>query len=176
MIVETEAYLGVGDRAAHTWKGRRTERVAPMWGPGGHAYVYAIYGLHHCMNVVTQEAGTPEAVLLRAGVPERWWCGETLPRAEARAASGPGLFCRALGLSRSHSGANLAGPELLLLPPLPRAFEVLAGARVGVDYAGEAALWPLRFAVADCPAVTKPRALRPWRSAFPSSRRRTTTP
>ncbi len=70
VLVETEAYLGVKDRAAHTWNGRRTPRVAPMWGEGGHAYVYFVYGMHFCMNVVTQRAGVPEAVLLRAGIPE----------------------------------------------------------------------------------------------------------
>ncbi len=57
MIVETEAYLGAKDRAAHTWNGRRTPRVAPMWGPGGHAYVYFVYGMHFCLNVVTQAGG-----------------------------------------------------------------------------------------------------------------------
>lgn len=161
VIVETEAYLGVGDRAAHTWNGRRTERVRPMWGPGGHAYVYAIYGLHTCMNVVTREEGVPEAVLLRAGVPEEWWRGEGAPRERLKEAAGPGLFCRALGIGRAHSGASLAGPELLLLPPIPRPFAVLSGPRVGVAYAGEAAGWELRFAVAGCPAVTRPRGLRP---------------
>ncbi len=161
VIVETEAYLGVVDRAAHTWNGRRTARVAPMWGPGGHAYVYAIYGLHVCMNVVTQEAGTPEAVLLRAGISEAWWRGERVSREEARAAAGPGLFCRFLGVTKSQSGASLEGPELLLVPPLPRVFETVSGPRVGVDYAGEAAGWELRFAVAGCPAVTRPRGLRP---------------
>src|SRR5450759_4135741 len=73
IVVETEAYLGIADRAAHTWNGRRTARVAPMWGPGGHAYVYLVYGMHFCLNVVTREAGVPEAVLLRAGTPEDLW-------------------------------------------------------------------------------------------------------
>ncbi|MCL4810216.1 MAG: DNA-3-methyladenine glycosylase, partial [Thermoanaerobaculia bacterium] len=80
VIVETEAYLGVADPAAHTWKGRRTPRVEPMWGPAGHAYVYRVYGLHDCLNVVTRAEGEPEAVLLRAAVPERWWSGADVPR------------------------------------------------------------------------------------------------
>ena len=70
ILVETEAYLGVKDRAAHTWNGRRTARVEPMWGEGGHAYVYFVYGMHFCMNVVAGKEGIPEAVLLRAGIPE----------------------------------------------------------------------------------------------------------
>lgn len=162
VIVETEAYLGVGDPAAHTWNGRRTKRVEPMWGDAGHAYVFRVYGLHDCLNVVTREAGTPEAVLLRAAVPLAWWRGGELPRVELLAASGPGRLCRALGVSRELSGVSLAGPELQLRLPLPgRARSVLAGPRVGVDYAGEAASWPLRFAVAGCPAVTRPSGLRP---------------
>jgi DNA-3-methyladenine glycosylase len=164
VIVETEAYLGVADRAAHTWSGRRTPRVEPMWGPAGHAYVFRVYGAHDCLNVVTREAGVPEAVLLRAAVPVAWWEGEEVPRAALLAASGPGRLCRALGVGRELSGASLAGPglELRLPRPGPRR-AVLVGARVGVDYAGEAAAWPLRFAVAGCPAVTRRAALRPDR-------------
>jgi DNA-3-methyladenine glycosylase len=155
VLVETEAYLGIGDPAAHTFGGRRTARVTPMWGPGGHAYIYFVYGMHHCMNVVTREEGRPEAVLLRAGVPEAWWHGEELSRAELLEGSGPGRLCRALSLTTTLSGASLSGPELFLERARTRRFEVLVGPRVGVDYAGEAASWPLRFAVAGCPAVTR---------------------
>lgn len=155
VIVETEAYLGISDRAAHTWNGRRTARVEPMWGPPGHAYVYFVYGMHHCLNVVTREAGTPEAVLIRAGVPESWWRGDPVPRRELLAASGPGRLCKYLGIDRSLSGKQLGGDELRLLPAEPRPFEVLRGPRVGIAYAGDAQHWPLRFAVAGCPAVTR---------------------
>ncbi|MHB1045926.1 MAG: DNA-3-methyladenine glycosylase [Thermoanaerobaculia bacterium] len=156
VLVETEAYLGVLDRAAHTWNGRRTARVAPMWGPPGHAYVFRVYGMHDCLNVVTREEGVPEAVLLRAAVPEAWWAGEPVARDALLAASGPGRLCRVLGVGRELSGASLRGPELELLLPLPgEARPILVGPRVGVDYAGEAAAWPLRFAVAGCPAVTR---------------------
>jgi DNA-3-methyladenine glycosylase len=147
VIVETEAYLGVEDRACHTWNGRRTPRVEPMWGPGGHAYVYRIYGLHDCFNVVTREAGRPEAVLIRAAVPEAAWLGEALPRAERLVASGPGKLCRVLQIGRDLSGVPLTGPELILRRGAGRRLRVIAGPRVGVGYAGEAAAWPLRFLV-----------------------------
>jgi DNA-3-methyladenine glycosylase len=161
VIVETEAYLGVEDPAAHTWNGRRTPRVEPMWGPAGHAYVFRVYGVHDCLNVVTREEGVPEAVLLRAAVPVAWWSGATVPRSDLLAASGPGRLCRALGVSRELSGVSLAGPALELLLPLPAdGRALLSGPRVGVGYAGEAAAWPLRFAVAGCPAVTRPSTLR----------------
>lgn len=162
VIVETEAYLGVADRAAHTWNGRRTPRVEPMWGPPGHAYVYRIYGVHDCLNVVTGEAGVPEAVLLRAAVPVDWWEGKTVPRSELVAASGPGRLCRVLRVGRELSGASLAGPELELTLPRPRRrIAVLAGPRVGIGSAGAAAAWPLRFALAGCVAVTCRASLRP---------------
>jgi len=127
-----------------------------MWGPPGHAYVYRVYGMHDCLNVVTGEAGVPEAVLLRAAVPVEWWEGREVSRRDLLAASGPGRLCRLLSVGRELSGTPLSGPELELLLPLPSVLrKVLSGPRVGVDYAGEAASWPLRFAVADCPAVTR---------------------
>lgn len=153
ILVETEAYLGVKDRAAHTWNGRRTPRVEPMWGEGGHAYVYFVYGMHFCMNVVTRRAGEPEAVLLRAGVSEE---EEKIALKGKRGgeASGPAKLCEYLQVTRELSGVSFAGPELVLSRGPRRRFSVLVGPRVGVDYAGEAAAWPLRFAVADCAAVT----------------------
>jgi DNA-3-methyladenine glycosylase len=160
VIVETEAYLGVRDRAAHTWNGRKTPRVAPMWGPGGHAYVYFVYGMHFCMNVVTQREGVPEAVLLRAGVSEDWW-KDRIPSSLSKKipgllfASGPAKLCAYLGITTALSGASLSGPELQISRGPRRDFDVLVGPRVGVEYAGEAAAWPLRFAVAGCPAVTR---------------------
>jgi DNA-3-methyladenine glycosylase len=150
VIVETEAYLGAKDRAAHTWNGRRTPRVAPMWGPGGHAYVYFVYGMHFCLNVVTGREGVPEAVLLRAGVPEE--------ESSLLLASGPAKLCAYLEITAALSGVSLSGPDLLISRGPRARFDVLVGPRVGVDYAGDAAAWPLRFAVAGCRAVTR-RAL-----------------
>jgi DNA-3-methyladenine glycosylase len=162
VIVETEAYLGAKDRAAHTWNGRRTPRVAPMWGPGGHAYVYFVYGMHHCLNVVTQEEGVPEAVLLRAAVSEEWWRergrekrGKEKRKQKILLLSGPAKLCAHLSVTTALSGASLSGQELLISRGPRQDFEVLVGPRVGVEYAGAAAAWPLRFAVAGCPAVTR---------------------
>ena len=176
ILVETEAYLGVKDRAAHTWNGRRTPRVAPMWGEGGHAYVYFVYGMHFCMNVVTQREGVPEAVLLRAGIPEEISLKVNRAGRSGRpsspskksslllSASGPAKLCAYLGVTTALSGVSLSGPELVLSRGPRGRFDVLAGPRVGVDYAGEAAAWPLRFAVADCTAVTRPKGLKPFTS------------
>jgi DNA-3-methyladenine glycosylase len=164
VVVETEAYMGVTDEAAHTWNGRKTRRVLPMWGPGGHAYVYRIYGMYDCLNVVTREEGIPEAVLLRAAVPEEWWLGGEVPRHLLLDASGPGRLCRSLSVSTDLSGTSFAGPFLFLRARSKRRFGILSGPRIGVGYAGEAASWPLRFAVAGCPAVTRPRLLSPLRS------------
>jgi DNA-3-methyladenine glycosylase len=166
VIVETEAYLGAKDRAAHTWNGRRTPRVAPMWGPGGHAYVYFVYGMHFCLNVVTQKAGVPEAVLLRAAISEELFSEMMGPKSSRREFpsslskqislySGPAKLCASLQITAALSGAPLSGPELMISRGPRARFDVLVGPRVGVDYAGEAAAWPLRFAVAGCAAVTR---------------------
>jgi len=138
-VVETEAYLGPHDLAAHSARGR-TARTEVMFGPPGHAYVYLIYGVHHCMNVVTEPEGKAAAVLIRALEPVRNIEGST---------KGPGLLCRALGINRSHSGHDLVGDDLFLAEPDDRGpFEVVARPRIGVAYAGEWAAKPLRFYVA----------------------------
>lgn len=158
-IVEVEAYLGVEDPAAHTYRGRRTARVAPMWGPGGHAYVYRSYGMHDLFNVVTREAGTPQAVLVRAGEPlegERAMLERRPGKRSFELARGPACLCRALDVDRRHTGLDLVARRTLWLeegaPVAER--DVQHVPRVGVDYAGEAAAWPLRFIVKDHPSVS----------------------
>lgn len=137
IIVETEAYLGAKDAAAHTWKGRNTTRVKSMYLPGGHAYIYLIYGMHYCFNVVTEGPG--EAVLIRALEPE-------FPDARM---DGPGRLCKALRITRALDGASLAGEAIFLEQTgrKPAKEEIGAGPRIGVEYAqeGGAASWPLRF-------------------------------
>ena len=148
-ITEVEAYLGTGDPACHTYGGRWTQRVATMWGEAGHAYVYLIYGLHHCLNVVTVGPGTPEAVLVRGGVPVLGEATIRRLRGGRPDLDGPGKLCQGLAISREDDGADLTRPEGGLWiadggAAVPEG-EVERLPRVGVDYAGEAASWPLRF-------------------------------
>lgn len=147
-LTEVEAYLGEGDPAAHTYRGRRTARNASMWGEGGRLYVYFTYGLHHCANVVTRRAGEPEAVLLRGGVVV---LGHELVRARRGGREdlfGPAKLCQGLGIDRSLDGAPLTpatGVWVTRDGAEVRPEQVAALPRVGVAYAGEAARWPLRF-------------------------------
>lgn len=145
-IVEVEAYLGPTDLAAHSSKGH-TRRTRAMFGPPGHAYVYLIYGLHHCMNVVTEPEGSGTGVLLRAVEPLANIEGNT---------RGPGLLTRALGIDLSHYGHDLCSDELHLLSsePIP-ASEIVASPRVGVAYAREWADKPLRFYIAGNPYISR---------------------
>jgi DNA-3-methyladenine glycosylase len=163
-LVETEAYLGAPDRASHAWGGRRTARNESLYLPGGHAYVYFIYGMHWCLNAVTGEADSGGAVLLRAGEPvageermaeNRGWTRKLRP---GDLAGGPGKLCRALAVGRELDGVLLDRSPLFIAEggPVGEA-EVAAGPRIGVDYAGEAAAWPLRFAVRGNPHVSRPR-------------------
>jgi DNA-3-methyladenine glycosylase len=146
-IVETEAYLGPHDLAAHSARGL-TERTRVMFGPPGHAYVYLVYGMHHCMNVVTQRAGHASAVLLRAIEPVKNVAGKT---------SGPGLLCRALQIDRRDNGRDLAGPGFYIAAARAQDEVVIVKRpRVGVDYAGHWARRLLRFYVRGNEFVSRP--------------------
>jgi DNA-3-methyladenine glycosylase len=144
-VVETEAYLGERDRAAHSWHGR-TARTEVMFGPPGHAYVFCIYGLHWCLNAVTRPEGEPEAVLVRAIEP----LAGCLDRG-----AGPGLVGRALAVDRGLNGADLVSGEQLFFAPGDRPPEaIVQGPRVGVDYAGAWARRRLRFYEKGSPFVS----------------------
>ena len=157
-IVEVEAYRGPEDLAAHSARGR-TPRNAVMFGAPGHLYVYLIYGLHHCLNVVAGPGDKPEAVLIRALALDE---GPELARArrgpaipERRLASGPGNVGRALGVDRALNGVDLLDGPVRVEPrsgPPPR---ISRGPRVGVDYAGPWAGRPLRFWITDDPHVSR---------------------
>lgn len=146
-IVETEAYLGPHDRAAHSARGL-TERTQVMFGPPGHAYVYMIYGMYFCMNVVTERAGHASAVLLRAVEPVAGISGRT---------QGPGLLCRAMSIDLRRNGCDLLGEHLYIATPadVPE-FAVAKRPRIGVDYAGAWAKRLLRFYVRGNPWVSRP--------------------
>ncbi len=166
-IVETEAYLGEGDRASHAWHGRVTRRNATLFERGGCAYVFLIYGMYDCLNAVTGGAGEPTAVLIRAAEPIQGAAEMEKRRRLRRAArpgdlaGGPGKLCQALAIDRAFDGAPLRHADLRLTEGEPvDAREVVSGPRVGVDYAGDAAAWPLRFAVAGNLHVSKPPVAR----------------
>ena len=150
-IVETEAYVGPEDLASHASRGR-TARTGVMFGPPGFAYVYLIYGLHHCLNAVTEAEGFPAAVLIRALEPAPGVAGRT---------DGPGRLCRALGIDRSLNGADLSGDRLYVeagdrpLEVARPAGRVATGPRVGVGYAGEWADRPWRFWLEGNPWVSR---------------------
>lgn len=166
-IIEVEAYLGVDDAAAHSHRGRRTPRNEAMYLAGGHAYVYFIYGIHHCVNVVAGGADEPVAVLIRALEPteglatmrEHRGITGTTTAGDRRLCSGPGKLCEALAIDRAMNAADLvAGDELFIeqaiKKPLPDD-RIAASPRIGVDYAGEWAKKPLRFLVRGNPHVSR---------------------
>ncbi|MFT3913157.1 MAG: DNA-3-methyladenine glycosylase [Anaeromyxobacteraceae bacterium] len=148
-IVETEAYRGPGDQASHARFGP-TKRAAVMFGPPGHAYVYLIYGTSHCVNLVTEREGFPAAVLIRAAEPVEGCLHST---------RGPGNLCRALGITRAHTGLDLEVGELWVEDaPGPRPREkVSTGPRVNVEYAGVWAKKPWRYALAGNLFVSGPK-------------------
>ena len=158
-IVEVEAYRGPEDLAAHSSRGL-TPRNAVMFGQPGHLYVYLVYGLHHCLNVVAGPGDKPEAVLIRALALDE---GADLARArrgasvpDPRLASGPGNVGQALGVDRALNGADLLeGPVSIEARdgPAPR---IASGPRVGVAYAGDWAARRLRYWIPDDPHVSRP--------------------
>ena len=146
-IVEVEAYLGPHDRAAHSARGV-TERTKVMFGPPGHAYVYFIYGMHHCMNVVTESEGHGAAVLLRALEPVKNVVGRTC---------GPGLLCRALEIDKRLNAHDLLSDDFhITTSPKAEPFVIVKRPRIGVAYAGVWANRHLRFYIRGNPFVSRP--------------------
>lgn len=148
IIVETEAYIGPEDAGSHAYKARRTKRTAIQYGPGGYAYVYRIYGLHSCMNVVAAPEERPEAILIRALEPVEGL--ELMMRRRgteevAKLCRGPGNLCQALGIGMEHYGMDLCGDELYIETVEGPEAGVCTDKRINIDYAGEAADYPWRF-------------------------------
>ena len=146
-IVEVEAYLGPHDLASHSSRGL-TARTGVMFGPPGHAYVYLVYGMHCCMNVVTEREGHASAVLLRAVEPVRNIEGST---------RGPGRLCKAMHIDRRRNGHDLIGDDFHIAdPPVPEPLSIVRRPRVGVDYAGKWAGRLLRFYLRGNAFISKP--------------------
>ena len=159
-IVETEAYLGIPDKAAHSYGGRRTVRNEVMYGPPGHAYVFLVYGLHDHLNLVTNAPGDPCAVLVRAVEP---LFGEDRMRQRRSVepltalTSGPGKLCRAFGIDRRFNGHDLCCSPLFLVDG-PAPARVARTPRIGVDYAGAWARRRLRFVDPDSRFLSRLRS------------------
>lgn len=144
-IVETEAYLGAEDPAAHSFGGRRTPRTEAMFGEAGLSYVYFIYGVYYCFNVVTAKKDVPEAVLVRA-----------LEPVNGISANGPGKLCIALRLDRTHNAIDLTSSPELYIEDQPSVDEnkIIEGARVGIGDLHDGVHWPLRFGIKNHPALS----------------------
>lgn len=148
-IVETEAYRGPEDLAAHTAKGRRTRRNEAMWGEAGRAYVFRLYGMHWAFNAVTGAVGEPHAVLVRAVEPlepvELLELRRGIAASRRELTGGPGRTTAALGIDGSHDGEDLCGEGRVVILDAPRLPRVGRSARIHVDYAGVWAQKPWRF-------------------------------
>lgn len=160
-IVETEAYLGIEDRACHSFGGRRTERLTSMYLEGGHSYVYLIYGMHWCFNVVTRSEAHPEAVLIRAIEPldgiEIMRKNRGFAKRDRDLTSGPGKLCQALKIGKAQDRLPLQKESGLYILRGSKIAEqkIVSAPRIGVDYAGEASQWHLRFYIQHNPFVSK---------------------
>lgn len=168
MIVETEAYLGPEDRAAHSYGGRRTKRTEVMYEGPGLAYLYFIYGMHVCFNLVSGRVGKPEAILIRAIEPtsgiEKMSCNrrfgsynQLTAAKRKQLTNGPGKLVQALGIGLEFYGHDLRKPPLFIRPD-HKSFadsEIATGPRIGIENTGEARAYPYRFWVRDHSFVSK---------------------
>lgn len=162
IIVETEAYFGVQDKASHAYGGRRTDRTETLYSEGGISYVYLCYGIHNLFNVVSSVDGEPHAILIRAVEPligkDIMEIRRNMPATKGAISAGPGSAAKALGIDRTFNQKDLTGEEIWIedhgikYPP----DEVAATPRVGVAYAQEDALLPWRFFIKNNKYVSKP--------------------
>lgn len=155
-IVETEAYRGITDKAAHSYGGRRTNRTEIMYGTSGFSYVYMIYGIYYCFNIVTEKKDIPEAVLIRALEPLESLDKISLNRYNKsfsslnktqikNLANGPGKLCNALAIGKSENKVDLCNSSLYIAKDHINDFNIKSAKRIGISYAQEAADYPWRF-------------------------------
>lgn len=155
-IVETEAYLGLSDRAAHAWRGE-TPRTKVLFGPPGHAYVYLIYGMYECLNLVAEGEGSPGCVLIRALEPlagiEAMRERRGPVKRDRDLANGPGKLTIAMGITRALSGADVTrGSFTVREPVVSEAFEIAVSPRIGIRHNAD---WPLRFYISGNECVSR---------------------
>jgi DNA-3-methyladenine glycosylase len=147
-ICEVESYIGESDKACHAARGK-TKRNAVMFGEAGHAYIYLIYGMYCCLNVVTERAGFPAAVLIRAAIPIS---------KVGKAIDGPGKLTREMNITRSLNAENLVSGKKLYLADdgfIVRQNDIVSSSRIGVEYAGEDAKLPWRYYLRECEFVSR---------------------
>lgn len=159
-IVETEAYNGVADKASHSYGGRRTKRTETMYAPGGIAYVYLCYGIHHLFNVVTNVKDAPHAILIRGIEPvtgiDIMLARMKKEKADYTIGRGPGNVSKALGIDTKHTSLSLLSDAIYIADDgvKMKPSQIIATPRIGVDYAAEDALLPYRFYVKGNPYVS----------------------
>ena len=160
MIVETEAYNGRTDKACHAHNNRFTNRTKIMYEAGGVAYVYLCYGIHHLFNIVTNEHGLADAVLIRAVEPvagvDLMVQRRNMAAGKVALTSGPGSMSKALGIEKAHYGASLMGDTIWLEDGQSNDFSIAARKRIGIDYAEEDKDLPWRFIMEGNKWVSKP--------------------
>ena len=161
IIVETEAYGGITDKASHAYGGRRTQRTNIMYTKGGSAYVYLCYGIHHLFNVVTNVEGVPHAILIRAIQPldgiDLMLQRRNIEKPILKLTSGPGILSQALGISIINSGSSLLGNKIWIenrKNQLIDNINIISSPRVGIKFAGEDASNPWRFNIEGNPWVS----------------------
>ena len=151
-IVEVEAYVGPHDPACHAYGHRRTARIEQLYGPPGTAYVYFTYGMHWCLNAVTEPPGFPAAVLIRALEPIAGLETMRQRRGKEPLCAGPARLCEALGVTGAQNGASLQRGRLRIVDGTrPRKQDIVAGPRIGITQAAD---WPLRFYLKGSPWVS----------------------
>ncbi|KGM97274.1 3-methyladenine DNA glycosylase [Clostridium novyi A str. 4552] len=164
-IVEVEAYLGVNDKAAHSYGNRKTERTKIMYEEGGYVYVFQIYGMYNCLNIVSSKKGIPQAVLIRAIEPienidefsqnrygKRF--DELTKYQQKNITNGPGKLCMAMNITKKFNGLDLCKDKIYILDN-EESFEIVASKRIGIDYAEEAKDYLWRFYIKDNKYISK---------------------
>jgi len=149
IITETEAYAGQNDKACHAHLGRFTKRTSVMYEPGGIAYIYLCYGIHHLFNIVTNTKGNADAILIRALEPDKGLNTMQKRRNKSKLdktlTSGPGNVSQALGLHKNHNQKSVCSNEIWIEKTKNRSIDIIETSRIGIDYAGEDANLPWRF-------------------------------